>query len=520
MEIRIAQVWQAMCTLGVGLCLVLGLRSSRALAIWGTLTSAAFLAWFVVQGMLLARGRGSRALRVATTVIESTVPWAFLLVLGAIHGPAYALGSWVPPLVFGGLIVGSSARLRPIEPLLIGLSAGVALPLLYFLWLRPALTPAELAMPLYQAQMQISRGFSMAVGGALAMFIARALRNTIGRADIAAREKELFGKYRILRHVASGGMGTVYEALYCPEGGFERPVAIKRIHPHLAREAHFIEFFRNEAELSARLVHPNIVQVLDFGSVDGTYFLAMELVDGLTLQTFLKRVCAARVPVPPRVVALIGREILAGLGYSHGAARAPDGSLLRVIHRDLCPANVLLSKNGEVKISDFGVARALRDTNAAHTRTVAGHAAYMAPEQARALPLDERCDLFALGVILWELCAGQPLFHRGSEGPTLLAVMSAEVPPLASIRADVDRGWDAFFACALAREKEGRFASAADMASALGGIPDARGPGADELRALVAQALALPGPSPSEAGPIAQEVSISTDLPTRVARPG
>ena len=380
------------------------------------------------EAELLRRGRGSRALRTVTTVVESTVPWAFLGVMASTQGAAYALGSWVPPLLFSGLIISSTARLRPVDPLIIGVSSGLVFPFLYFLWLRPALPPELATLPLFQPQMQISRGVSLALAGVLAWMIAGALRSAIGKAESTVRERELFGKYRLLKHLASGGMGTVFEALYCPEGGFERTVAVKRIHPHLASEARFITFFRNEAELSARLVHPNIVQVLDFGSVDGTYFLAMELVSGLTLQAFMKRAWAAKLALPPRLVAHLGHEILAGLAYSHTAARAADGSLLRVIHRDICPANLLISRNGEVKISDFGVARALRQTGSDQTRTVAGHSGYMAPEQARALPFDERCDLFSVGVILWELVCGKPLFHRGSEGPTLLAVMSADVP--------------------------------------------------------------------------------------------
>jgi serine/threonine-protein kinase len=498
-ERRIARVWQILGVAGVTGSLILGLRSSRSLALWGSLAALAYLAWFTVEAELLRRRRGSRALRTVTTAVESTVPWAFLGVMASTQGAAYALGSWVPPLLFGGLIISSTARLRPVDPLIIGVSSGLVFPFLYFLWLRPALPPELATLPLFQPQIQISRGVSLALAGVLAWMIAGALRSAIGKAESTVRERELFGKYRLLKHLASGGMGTVFEALYCPEGGFERTVAVKRIHPHLASEARFITFFRNEAELSARLVHPNIVQVLDFGSVDGTYFLAMELVSGLTLQAFMKRAWAAKLALPPRLVAHLGHEILAGLAYSHTAARAADGSLLRVIHRDICPANLLISRNGEVKISDFGVARALRQTGSDQTRTVAGHSGYMAPEQARALPFDERCDLFSVGVILWELVCGKPLFHRGGEGPTLLAVMSADVPRPTGSRDDIHPGWDAFIERALARDPGERFPSATAMSTALAELTDARGcPSTEELTALVAHVLTLPDPSPSD----------------------
>lgn len=519
LELRIARFWQLLGLIGIAGSLILGLRSSLPLALWGSAAAVAYLAWFTVQAELLRRRRGSRALRTATTMVESTIPWAFLGVMASTQGAAYALGSWVPPLLFSGLIIACTARLRPIEPLIIGISSGLAFPLIYFVWLRPALPPELATLPLFQPQIQISRGVSLALGGALSCMIAGALRGAIGKAESTVRERELFGKYRLLKHLASGGMGTVFEALYCPEGGFERAVAIKRIHPHLATQPRFVTFFRNEAELSARLVHPNIVQVLDFGSVDGTYFLAMELVDGLTLQAFMKRAWAAKIALPPRLVAHIGHEILAGLGYSHVAARAADGSLLRVIHRDVCPANLLLSRNGEVKISDFGVARALRGTGSDQTRTVAGHSGYMAPEQARALPFDARCDLFSVGVLLWELLCGKPLFHRGSEGPTLLALMSADVPHPTSARDDIHPGWDTFLARALARDPIERFATASAMSLALIDLEDARaGLPAEELATLVARVLELPEPTATDEATLDRgEPADVSELPTRVA---
>ena len=516
-ELRIAQVWRSLGLLGIALSLFLGLRASHGLVLWGSAGAGAYLAWFSVVVHRLRSGRATRGFRVATSIAEGAGPWVFLVVLAHTEGPAYALGSWVPPLLFGGMVIVSTVRLRPIEPLVLGVSGSVAFFVLYFAWLRGALPLDIAATPLYSPRVQISRCVSLAIAGMLAMFVSQTLRRAIGRADSSAREKELFGKYRLVRHLASGGMGTVFEALYCPEGGFERPVAIKRIHPHLAREESFVTFFRNEAELSARLVHPNIVQVLDFGSVDGTYFLAMELVEGLTLRSFMRRAWSAGIPVPPSIVAYIGREILSGLAYSHGAARGADGSRLKVVHRDLCPANVLLSKNGEVKISDFGVARALRDADSTHTRTVAGHAGYMAPEQALAQPIDERCDLFAVGVVLWELACARPLFQRGAEGPTLVAMLSAEIELPSAVTAALDPGWDALILRALARDADQRFASAGAMSEAIGALADARIPAADELCALVNRVLGLPEPAPEAIRSATRRATVESEAETQVA---
>jgi serine/threonine-protein kinase len=499
-ELRVAKTWQGLSLLGLVLALFLGLRGSPLLLVWAGLGSCLFLAWFSYVARELERGRGTARLRIASSVAESSAPWIFMGVLAHTEGPAYALGSWVPPLLFGGIIIMSTVRLKPVLPLVMGVVGGVALLLSYFLWFKGALPADQRTEALYTTRVQLSRALSLVTGGFLAMLVSRTLRQVIGRADSSAREKELFGKYRMVRHVASGGMGTVYEAVYCPEGGFERPVAIKRIHPHLAAEPSFVTFFRNEAELSARLVHPNIVQVLDFGSVDGMYFLAMELVDGLTLRSFMRRLWSTSTVVSLSVIAYLGREILAGLAYSHGTARAADGSKLKVIHRDLCPANLLLSKNGEVKISDFGVARALREADSTHTRTVAGHAGYMAPEQALAQAVDERCDLFAVGVMLWELLAGRMLFHRGAEGPTLVAVLSADVEPPSASRPGLDPGWDRLVARALDRDPAARYQSAAAMSLDIGALADEASAG-DELCALVAQALTITEPGPDLLGP-------------------
>ncbi len=514
LELLVSKCWLLLGVIGiVGGSLVYAVMG-LVMGAWCAVTSAALMPWFMVDVWHRQRGGPARWLQVGNVIVESAIPWAFMLVIAYTQGPAYALGSWVPPMAFAAVIVASVARLRVSPPVILAASSAALFVTLYFAVVR-GLLPADRAHePLLSPQMQISRTIGFLLGGVLAAVISGGLRRAIGKADVVARERDLFGKYRVLSRIASGGMGTVYEALYCPEGGFERRVAIKRIHPHLARTSDFVESFRREAELSARLAHPNIVQVLDFGRVGDGYFLALEYVDGMTLESLMTRLREAELEVAPRLVAHIGREILAGLAYSHAGARDADGSLMRVVHRDLSPANVLVSRNGEVKITDFGVARALRDAAAANTKTVVGHAAYMAPEQARALPIDERCDLFALGVTLWELLCSRRLFDRGAEGATLMALVSDSIPTPSEV-ASVHGRWDGFLERALQRDPDKRFPSARVMVRELDTLPDARtgslpASGQEELAALVLRALELPDHGSGN------EQAATTQLPTRV----
>ena len=491
LELTISRLFRLTVALTLAGSVIHYLLVGYTLALWMALGATVYLAWYSLEIWLRQRRMVGTPLRVATVIVEGTMPWAFILILTFTQGADYALGSWVPPMIYASLMVAATARFRPEAPLLVGLSAALTFPVVYYGVVRGHLPSSALSEPLYQPAMQITRALTLGLGGALGMLVAQALRGAIGRADVIARQRDLFGKYRLEETIASGGMGTVYRATYCPEGGFERDVAVKRIHPHLAQMPRFVESFRSEAELSARLVHPNIVQVLDFGRVEETYFLAMEHIDGITLAELMQKTRSLGCGVAPGTVAHIARQILAGLAYSHAGARDGHGDLLRVVHRDLCPDNVLVSRTGDVKITDFGVARALRDAAAANTRTVVGHVAYMAPEQARAQAIDERCDLFALGIVMWELLCGEPLFDRGGEGPTLLALVKADFERPSS-KVGADPSWDAFFERALALEPQDRFPSAVAMMRELDTLADAKPstiPGAheEELAHIVRQ---------------------------------
>lgn len=494
LELLICRLWRVLALVSVIGGLLTYLTLELRMGAWCALGAAVLLAWFSVEERIRMRGNPPRWLGIANVLVESTMPWAFLVIIALTESAAYALGSWVPPMLFCALIVASTARLRSVLPMIIAVSGAVAFPLLYFTLVRGLLTVSASREPLYAPSMQLSRALSLLAAGMLGSAVASGLRQALRRAHGRVRERDLFGKYRLERRIASGGMGTVYQATYCPEGGFERPVAVKQIHEHLARESRFVDAFRHEAELSARLAHPNIVQVLDFGRTGDRYFLALEFVDGVTLSELLKRLRADGELLALPVVAYITREVLMGLAYSHGGARDTEGRLMRVVHRDLCPSNVLVSKNGEVKIADFGVARALKDAESASTTSVVGHVAYISPEQAQAKPVDERSDLFSLGTIIWEMLCDRPLFNRGAEAPTLMALVHGDIAPPSTHRAPIDEGWDALVMLALERDVDQRAASARDLIRLLDRIGDAH-PKEDmaaQLAALVRTGRELP----------------------------
>ena len=508
----LAQIWLVACTLGVFLSIFLALTASRPLGLAAAAATFPYLCWFVYLTRRYEKGPLAPYQVHLNAVIETSLAWVMFVVLLLVQGPAYALASWVPPMIYAMTVFGLTVRLQGRSAAIAGVIGGVVFLGLHLLVAAPRLPPELAELVVFQLQVQLTRTFSLVVIGLMAALAVRGLRQAINRAEVSAREMDLFGKYRLVREIAKGGMAAVFEAVYCPEGGFERRVAIKRIHAHLAEQERFVEFFRSEAAISSRLHHPNIVQVLDFGRVEGKYFLSMEYVDGVTLWALTN---GSRQPLPADVVAELGVELLAGLEHAHRIARGPDGRPLRVVHRDLCPQNVLISTNGEVKLTDFGVARALRDAGTDQTNTVVGHMSYIAPEQARGEAVDTRSDLFAAGVILWELLAGRPLFKRENDAATLAALIYDEVPPVSRFRPDIDPAWDAFLARALYRDPVRRFESASAMARALLALP-----GADDPEAIAKLAQMVRSHRADEvAEDDAAETRVEPTVPTGRHRP-
>ncbi len=470
----VAYTWVALSVIGAVGALIVALTISERLGLAMAPICATTGVFFFAAARWVERRSIEKRTPIVVVVVEASLPWAFFAALFFAQGAAYALSSWIPPMLFASLVVSWVARLQPRPPLLVAVVGAAAYLGIYFGFVHANVPQGAAHLILHDPPMQLSRACSILVAGAVGYAVAREVRRAIVRADTTVRREELFGKYRIVRKIGAGAGGSVHEAVYCPEGGFERRVAIKQLHPSLISEPAFVEGFRNEAELGARLAHPNVVTIHDFGRHQETFFMAMEYVDGLPLSKLAARARAADVTFEPDVVAHIGRSVLSGLDHAHEGVHDASGRPIHILHRDICPQNLLVSRIGEVKVTDFGIARVLSQPNeAANTRTIAGHEAYMAPEQIEGRQL-LASDLFAAGVVLWELLTGKRLFARDNPAATLLAVMAASVPPVSSLRSDVE-GWDAFLTKALARESAQRFGSAREMLDALEAIPSARG---------------------------------------------
>ncbi len=446
---------------------------------------------FALAAWVLGKRPLPRVAELGILGFVSVAPWVFFVVILLSEGPVFALGSWVPPMIFAALMVASVARLRPISSIVVGAIGAVSHLVVYFLLASPRLVGTD-AIVFVRPSMQITRALSLLAGGLVGAFVAWELRRAIGRAESKVHVAELFGKYRLVRPIGTGGAGVVHEAIYSPAGGFERRVAVKVLHPALATEPAFVDGLRHEAELGSRLAHPNVVTIHDFGRHEGVAFLAMEYVDGMSLERLASRARRAGVPIPAHVVGYVGRQVLTGLAYAHEGVHGDDGEPLRILHRDVCPQNLLVSNLGEVKLTDFGIARVLGRAAATTTHTVAGHEAYMAPEQARGDEITVRADLFAVGIVLWELLAGRYLFARENGAATLLAMLEDDVAPITTLRPELDPRWNAFFERALARDPAQRFGSASEMADALEALPGARADKDESQSAL--RKLVLPDP--------------------------
>jgi len=281
---------------------------------------------------------------------------------------------------------------------------------------------------------------------------------------------EQYGRYQLLERIGKGGMAEIFRAVSGGIEGWSRLFVIKRIRPEKSQSREFIRMFCEEARLCAMLHHPNIVQVYDFGQIDGSYFLAMEYLRGKDLSTVMRALRAEHTAIAPVIAAFIAQQAAVGLHHAHTLV---DGNRqpVRIVHRDVTPSNIMLLRTGAVKILDFGIAKEVGhgETEMAETDAgqVKGKLAYLSPEQVRAQPLDGRSDVFALGVVLWEMLTGQRLFSADSEFQTMRNVLMMAVPPPSSVRAGIPAALDAIVARALERDRERRYPAAAVMATDL-----------------------------------------------------
>lgn len=271
-----------------------------------------------------------------------------------------------------------------------------------------------------------------------------------------------FGGYELIERIGRGGMAEVFRARVLGAAGFERPVAIKRILPRLAADRSFVDMLVDEAKITVRLAHPNIVEVHHLGRAEGTVFLAMEYVAGRDLRGVFDRERDREGAVPAALAIHIGMKICEALHHAHLAC-APDGTPLQVIHRDISPQNVLLSWEGEVKVADFGLARARGRLVKTEAGVLKGKLAYLSPEQLLHVDIDHRVDVFALGVMLHELLAGRRLFLGRTDMETIHNIYRCEVPLLRTLNPDLPDGIDDVLRWALSKRRDRRPATAMDL---------------------------------------------------------
>jgi serine/threonine-protein kinase len=269
--------------------------------------------------------------------------------------------------------------------------------------------------------------------------------------------------------LATGGMAEVYLGRLMGPSGFERVVVLKRILPHLARETAFVDMFLDEARIVAKINHPNVVHVNELGRDADELFLAMEFIEGESLGGFMRRHWVAHRAIGLELAAFVVSEMCAGLHAAH-ELRDEEGRLQEIVHRDVSPQNVMITYTGKVKVLDFGIAKAVDRSTRTRTGQLKGKVEYMSPEQCKALPLDRRSDVFALGVLLYELTMGKRLFRRGGELASLKAVTEEPIPTPRSIDPTYPEALEAICMRALARDVDERFASADEMRRAIVGF--------------------------------------------------
>jgi len=287
---------------------------------------------------------------------------------------------------------------------------------------------------------------------------------------VAKNAVQTFGKYQILERIATGGMAEIYKARLESIGGFQRTFAIKRILPHLSQNADYVAMLVDEAKVAGLLTHANIVQILDLGQIEGIWYIAMEYVDGRDLGDVLKQAASKGIILPVPHAVYIALELLKGLEYAHQRQVMRGGRPvpLNIIHRDISPPNILLSFQGEVKLTDFGIARASHKALETHSGIIKGRFDYMSPEQAAAAKdLDQRSDLFSVGVVLYEMLTGEHPFRSESEFGTLDKIRSGRYVPVSAKNPEIPFVLETIVDRALRPDRNERYTNATAFKEAL-----------------------------------------------------
>jgi serine/threonine protein kinase len=276
--------------------------------------------------------------------------------------------------------------------------------------------------------------------------------------------KHIFNElhYEMTRKIADGGMGVVYEAHQLGSGNFRKVVAVKLIREEYSAIEEFQKNFIGEARLVADLIHTNIVQTYHLGQVGGQYFMVMEFVRGVNLEQFIEHHRKLSRPIPVDLAAFIVSRIARGLTYAHSKCDR-EGRHLNIVHRDIGPKNVMLAYEGDVKLTDFGIAKALDLMYNEEGKVIAGKDEYLSPEQASYAITDARADLFPLGIVLTELLVGRNIFRSNDRAQSRRNILTMPIPQFATLRDEIDPRLEAIIQRALVRDREKRYQSAADM---------------------------------------------------------
>jgi eukaryotic-like serine/threonine-protein kinase len=282
-------------------------------------------------------------------------------------------------------------------------------------------------------------------------------------AERARTGATVYGPYRLLDRVAVGGMAEVFKAKRSGVEGFEKVVAVKRILPHLSDNKEFVNMFINEAKMVAGLTHPNIVQIFDLGKIEKTYFIAMEYVHGRDLRTIVKRAKERGIRVPLDLAVLMVGKVCTALEYAH-RKKDDRGRAMQIVHRDVSPQNILISYEGDVKLTDFGIAKAAAQATHTDRGALRGKLLYMSPEQANGRSMDCRSDVFSMGIVFYEMITDQRPFMSTSEKSILEMVRECQVPAPMTINARIPPRLDRIVMKALARDPVDRYQDASEMA--------------------------------------------------------
>jgi len=306
---------------------------------------------------------------------------------------------------------------------------------------------------------------------------------------------ETFGRYVLLEQIGEGGMANVFQAMVHGSGGIGGALVVKRMRPELCRSPELVRMFADEARITSLLDHPNIVRVVDYGQADGVQFLVMEYLDGKDLAAVMRALLPAGLSLRAPLVAQIGLCVARGLHHAH---RLCDqlGRPCRIVHRDVNPANIMLLRSGDVKILDFGIAKAAEFVGRAETQhaRLKGKLSYLSPEQARGEPIDGRSDVFSLGITMWELLTGHRLFAARSNFERIRNVLAAPIEPPSRLRRSVPATLDRIVMRALERDLSRRYKSAGEMAQDLDGFLALHPAPVDGMRTLLTR---LPSDDPS-----------------------